>query len=277
MTYQPYLNIILANDRTRATAALNALVDLDEGTEVVNASEHKGFRQTLNYALERAWDAARAKHAPYSDAVRALYFDIDINGVTLSNAMVKRARKHTGAECAGMLASFELFVTAAKPVAELVKGTKGKITKGRKPSKNPARSGPKCPRTCGYCWRTIGQLESGFIAQHGYRVHEYYSRVGHCPGDAYRPLEESPDGLAQRVKDLNAMVSNLTTELAAVGTIKSFTVRGEKIDRSSPRWDYTYHAHVVNIENTLKYASADAEQSAKFLAAWLPGRGLPKL
>lgn len=138
-------------------------------------------------------------------------------------------------------------------------------------------------KTCPCCARSI-EVVGGAIAAHAPRSGGIAWPVAECPGSAFKPLEESAQGLEWLIGETKRQKDALVEELYSLknrhlDTSDPFPVstltdgKRADVDRSSPDWPSAVHAILTRKERDARVISGHLKDLEKRLSEWRPTRG----
>lgn len=248
--------------------------------------DYKDAKDRLSRAVDAAWEhnlqnpymMGKANSTPECRIV----YDITIMGLNDTISGAKKYAKLVAVERPSrefqMVA--QAFFDGAVPVALIVKELKSKVVMGRKPNpeaqaKRAAIEKKKTVRTCAVCFRPIAVYPNGLIADHGYQLPHQHGKTASCPGQRFRPLEVSSDGLVYMVKVLTGEVADLESQLAASSRLSSLSrtnYRREvlRFTPASPEWERELCVYRERIKGDLRFAKSSLADYERRLAAWQP-------
>jgi len=171
------------------------------------------------------------------------------------------------------------LVDEVAPIFEAVNQLKDHVVKGRKPRENPTPVNPnKIVKTCQCCFRGIAVLQTGNMAQHGYRQPTGAGyRTSPCSGHFYKPLEVSNKGVIDGIKSIIKNIKNMTegfnhlltaTEIDIFKNREIVTVK--KLTSTDDEWKKAFSIKRQQIERELRYMRGMLKQLVEVLRNWKP-------
>jgi hypothetical protein len=248
--------------------------------------DYKDAKDRLSRSVDDAWeylhDKYRDSYATRTPEGKVLYNLSPIFGLYGCIAAQKKlpkqfAEENPSAQCRADLIT---FFDATVPLALMVKELKSKVVMGRKPNpeaiaRREAQEAKKIIRTCSVCFRPIAIYSNGYIADHGYRLPHQQGKTASCPGQRFRPLEVSSDGLVYMVKSLTHEVADLESQIAASARLASLSrtnFRREVLTftPASPEWERELKIYRENLASELRHTRSDLHDYERRLAVWQP-------
>jgi hypothetical protein len=277
--------ILISSSRNpkRVAEALDAVANAVAAGQIRNV-DLKDIKTILGRAAEEAWEKTvsdpyfyAGRFAKQSDEVQALSSDIMIMGLHSVSSTAKKVSK-TRAEGPAVQAMMA-YCEEVLPLAEAVASLKNVVVKGRAapdPEKLAAKENPnKVVKTCACCFRGIAVKGCGTMANHGYKRPQYGWQTKGCPGDKFKPLEVSSDGLRYMVTALAQYRDKLKDDLASIDTKKEFPIRlrlqsVSMIGEEHPRFEDAKAKYVAGLANELRGTEEDIPMFERKLEEWKP-------
>jgi hypothetical protein len=230
----------------RVEHALKAMQAAESGAPIYNV-DYKEAKYALDRAVDKAWDAQVRNPFLAGKGFETAESDFDryLGSVSNLNDVIARAKKLAKLKAATKLSKYSdrtfgdvdpamaevvtAILSAALPVALLVKDLKGEVVKGRKPNApseltKAARVKEAAKRTCPCCFRKMALTSDGSVTRHGWeeaggrRVGQYGNtwHQGQCHGVGFRPWEVSSAG----TRSYLALVSDVWVAQTAANLAK---------------------------------------------------------
>lgn len=189
------------NEKLEAATAAGAIYNV----EMTDIKFKLGNLLWRDEALQAARRNVEKLFVPLRDELKVYEALCNINAsnahdlLNAVNAINRGTAKAKNADAAAIVAFFSVAKDYIR-AAEMIKGLKDKVVKGRKPAENPIHVRTiENTGTCGCCGRNIKLTSASRIVDHGYGIHNRgygfgtgYKAGGSCFGYGYEPIEVSP-------------------------------------------------------------------------------------
>jgi hypothetical protein len=173
------------------------------------------------------------------------------------------------------------FFLACIPMAQILETLKAKVIKGRKPNpeaaaRKAAQNANKTIKTCACCFRSIAVLGNGKIADHGYQLPGIDMKTSSCPGQKFKPLEVSDEGLRYMVELLTGRIAQLEERIVTPPNVlykPTFSKRqglGDPIPKDTPEWNARLKQHIAGLKAELAATTDRLHEFQKHLTSWKP-------
>ena len=296
-----FMAIVDQKDKQSAHRWLSVLLAGYANGEIYNA-DYKEVKFNLGRDVERAWRSRTDKYwvGRGGDNPESSFLDLIGSPSNLTDILSRKKRidkfkptskvprygaddwKGSDVDPGFVSAAYDV-ISAAYPVALIVKEMKSKVVKGRKPpskevqAKKAAALAKKDMKTCACCFRVIARVKNGKIADHGFTLNNYWGhgRSGSCLGREFKPLEVSNEGLKYMVKTLKARLKDLSKSKRTAPKLTSlYKKKGwsgknlEKIGKDHPDWDRTMQMHMLNLDSDIKSTTNGLKDYEARLRVW---------
>lgn len=158
---------------------------------------------------------------------------------------------------------------------------KDKIVKGRVKSDTPSKyfNPDKIVRTCPCCFRPIAVVGS-VMAKHGFTRPGYGFIVGGCPGDKFKPYEQSDEGTVH-IRDLyKDALKKASAHLANQAKWRELKTQDPKvpswqrdvkisIDKTHPLWSKVFALTVANLESEIRGLKHSIKYYQQKIDSWV--------
>ena len=282
------LDVIRPTTEKAAARFDAAIEDLREGFAkgAIRKVTLDAAKSALGRAVDKAWDTHvqepfffAGRYQEQSEEVRDLYHSFMVSSLHDCISARKKIEK-SGLE-GPVIDAMNKVMAQAHPIAEVVRGLKDHVVKGRAPNPNPPPVNPdKEIGTCSCCFRGIAVTGgAGKMAHHGYQRPGTGEQTASCAGVDFKPLEVSVEGLEWMIDTTEKQRDKLHERLAKAPDLKElrwmerdrkavsgFTSR--HITSGDPNWPRMHARHIRDLETQLRGTESDLDLMAKELVKW---------